>query len=84
MLKLKIIGPNQTVISTEKIEVFFSYETPVAAFVQGQGYVRTDTFYSTTTSKHINGWLRGTKAETVPQEEIDNLLEFEEGRSSHE
>jgi hypothetical protein len=31
-------------------EVLFSYETPVAAFVPGKGYLRTNVNYSKTTS----------------------------------
>jgi len=46
----------------------------VAAQLAQGGFVRTETKYSRTTSKHINQWLDGAKAETVPQATIDALL----------
>lgn len=74
-MKLKQIGSNQTSISlADGKEVFFSYETPVAAFIPGEGYVRTATHYSRTTSKHINAWLCGVTAKTVPQEDLNAML----------
>lgn len=73
-MSLKVIGPNQTqVTKSDGTRVFFSYSTPVAAYVPGRGYIRTATSYSKTTSKHINAWLSGTKAATVPQSELDAL-----------
>jgi hypothetical protein len=36
--------------------------------------VRTDERYSVTTTKHINKWLNGCEALTVPQARIDCLL----------
>ena len=62
-------------------EVLFSYSTPVAALVPGKGWIRTEQFYSTTTSKHINRWFaenKSTAAEvaTVPQWEVDQLVAF--------
>ena len=83
MLKLKIIGPNQTEITKApapesgdmlKACIFFSYETPVACHVEGQGFFRTATKHSVTTSKHVNKWLDGAKASEKPQEFFDNLL----------
>lgn len=73
-MKLNPIGSNRTVLSLDNgTEVFFSYKTPVAAFVPGKGYVRTDRKWSVTTSKHINAWLNGP-AETVPQAYLDSLV----------
>jgi hypothetical protein len=74
-MRLNNIGSNQTSISTNNgTEVFFSYTTPVAAFVPGRGYIRTDRSYSVTTSRHINAWA-GRNAEAVPQAEIDGILQ---------
>lgn len=73
-MKLNPIGSNKTVVALDNgTEVFFSYKTPVAAFVPGRGYVRTDRKWSVTTSKHINQWLNGT-AEIVPQAYLDALV----------
>ena len=53
--------------------ILFSYNTPVAAFLSGKGYVRTEKFHSATTSGHISKWI-GPGAVEVPQAEIDTLL----------
>ena len=57
---LKSLGKNQTVVSGSHGRVFFSYSTPVAAFlVAGDTeYVQTSENYSATTTRHINAWLR--------------------------
>lgn len=71
-MKLREIGSNQTEIILDNATVLFSYETPVAAWVNGKGY-RTDKFWSNTTSKHISRY--GLKdAEKKPQEFFDNLV----------
>lgn len=75
MKKLKPLGANKTQVElNDGTIVFFSYETPVAAQLAQGGFVRTETKYSRTTSKHINQWLEGAKAETVPQATLDALL----------
>ena len=57
-MKLTPIAANQTSVSfNDGTEVFFSYKTPVAAYLPEKGYVKTDTFYSVTTSRRINKWL---------------------------
>jgi hypothetical protein len=38
--------------------VFFSYKTPVAAFIPGKGVIKTSKKWSVTTSKHVNSWLK--------------------------
>lgn len=74
-MKLSPIGSNQTQLSLENgAEILFSYSTPVAAFVPGRGWLRTDTFHSRTTSKHITRWIpEDVKVTKVPQAELDKL-----------
>ena len=72
-MKLNNIGPNQTEITTNDKTVFFSYNTPVAANVNGKFY-STEQKWSKTTSKHINQWLDGRNAETKPQSWFDELV----------
>ena len=77
MLSLEPIGSNMTLLYTSNATILFSYRTPVAAMMWNDGnrrLIRTETFYSVTTSKHINKWIDGRDCETVPQETIDNLL----------
>ena len=73
-MKLKQLGSNQTELDMGFAQVFFSYETPVAARLTDGSLVRTEQWYSATTSKHINKWLQGCECQTVPQARIDCLL----------
>jgi hypothetical protein len=73
-MKLKQIASNMTELDLGFAQVFFSYETPVAACLTDGSLVRTETKYSVTTTKHINKWLNGCEALTVPQDRIDCLL----------
>ena len=75
-MKLKQLGSNQTELDLGFAQVFFSYETPVAARLTDGSLVRTAERYSVTTSKHINKWLGEGCCDTVavPQERIDCLL----------
>lgn len=71
------VGANQTQVDMgDGVIILYSYDTPVAAkvsFPDGEThYLRTDTFYSRTTSKHINAWL-GKDAEEVSQAIINEL-----------
>ena len=73
-MKIKQIASNMTELDLGFAQVFFSYETPVAACLTDGTLVRTATKYSVTTTKHINKWLQGCEALTVPQARIDCLL----------
>jgi hypothetical protein len=73
-MKLRLIGSNQTELDLGFAQVFFSYETPVAARITDGSLIRTQTRYSVTTTKHINAWLQGCDCDRVPQERIDCLL----------
>ena len=80
-MKLTPIAANQTLVSYNNgSEVFFSYSTPVAGYSPELGYVRTTTYYSKTTSRHINKYLDvknhnlDCTFESVNQEVIDNLV----------
>ena len=74
-MKLKQIGSNMTELDLGLVQVFFSYETPVAARTDTGALFRTSTKYSVTTTKHINKWLQGMPAVEVPQAVISNLVE---------
>ena len=74
-MKLKQLGSNMTELDMGDAQVFFSYETPVAARTDTGALVRTSTKYSVTTTKHINKWLDGMPAVEVPQAVINDLVE---------
>ena len=73
-MQLTPIASNMTEIETSEARILFSYRTPVAAYVFGRGYVRTETKWSVTTSRHINKWLDGVTAEKVAQTYLDKLV----------
>ena len=74
-MKLTPIAANQTEVSfANGTQVFFSYKTPVAAYLPEKGYVKTEKFWSVTTSRHVNKWLGSvTNVELIPQSVLDNL-----------
>lgn len=62
-------------LQNDNATVLVSYTTPVAAFVQGRGFLRCAERYSVTTSRQINKWLLGiNEVAVVPQAEIAALL----------
>jgi len=74
MPNLKPVGSNQTEIEkTNGVTVLYSYSTPVAVFIPGQGAVCTSTKHSKTTSAHINAAVKrwDCSRRDVPQEVID-------------
>lgn len=73
-MKIKPVGSNMTELQLDDVHVLFSYETPVAACIFGEGFVRTAQWYSQTTTRHINKWLDGVDAPEVPQATIDALI----------
>lgn len=82
MKNIKNIGSNKTEVQVNERFILISYETPVAAFLPGQGVVRESVSSSRTTAKHINQWIRsefgeGVTERYVPREDIAKLLEPE-------
>ena len=68
-MRLTPIAANQTEVETADARIFFSYSTPVAAYVFGRGFVRSQEFFSTTTSRHINKWI-GTDSKSDTTEKV--------------
>jgi len=76
-MKLTPIASNMTEVKTAGGSiVLFSYSTPVAALLPSGQYWRTKKWYSVTTTRHINKWLKGVLAnvEEVEQEQIEGLV----------
>ena len=73
-MKLTPIAANQTSVTfNDGTEVFFSYKTPVAAYLPEKGYVKTEKFYSVTTSRHINKYLPTKDVPTVSETFLKQL-----------
>ncbi len=74
-MQLLPIASNQNQLNlNDGTQVFFSYKTPVAAYVPELGYVRTVKKWSTTTSRHINKWLQGINAKEIDQQFLYDLV----------
>ena len=74
-MQLTPIASNMTEVETSEARILFSYRTPVAAYVFGEGYVRTEKWWSVTTSRHINKWIgKDVKTEEVSHTYLDNLV----------
>ena len=73
-MQLTPIASNMTEVETSEARILFSYRTPLAAYVFGEGFVTTEKFWSVTTSRHINKWLDGGTANKVAQTYLDNLV----------
>ena len=73
-MQLTPIASNMTEIETDDARILFSYRTPVAAYVFGVGYVKTDKWWSVTTSRHINKWTDNCTVKEVSQTYLDNLV----------
>ena len=58
-MKLHSFATNRTLLTFDDgTEVFFSYETPVAGYSKTlHGYFRTKSWYSSTTTRHVNKYL---------------------------
>lgn len=74
-MNLKKVKANLTELKLNDKIILVSYETPVAYQDRATGvFYRTSKFWSSTTSRHINGFVGQGKFETVSQESLDNLL----------
>ena len=74
-MKLHSFATNRTLlIFDDGTEVFFSYATPVAGYSKKLGYIKSNRWYSSTTTRHINKYLDGNFALNVEQDTINNLI----------
>ena len=75
-MQLTPIASNMTEVETSEARILFSYRTPVAAYVFGVGYIKTDKFWSVTTSRHINKWIgdKDVTVREVTQTYLDGLV----------
>jgi len=70
----KSLTANLTEITTaSNDQILVSYNTPVAARVEG-AYYKTARKFSKTTSRHISRWLESIKATEKDQSFFNNLL----------
>jgi hypothetical protein len=73
-MRLIKLGNNESELDLGFCQVFFSYQTPVAARLTGGALVKTSEKYSSTTTKHINKWLDGCQALERDQDFLNDIL----------
>ena len=78
-MQLTPIASNMTEVETKDARILFSYRTPVAAYIFGEGFVKTEKYWSVTTSRHINKWFRDghddlPEFKEIPQSKLDSLV----------
>jgi hypothetical protein len=88
-MRLKKIGSNMSEVEINGSFVLFSYETPVAGRsikapsgddYEKDGFFKTSTHYSATTTRHINKYFKnewnidGKEVEEVSQDFINGLV----------
>ncbi len=75
-MKLKPYASNMTTLELSNgTEILFSYSTPVAGYhMEDHEFFKTDEWYSSTTTRHINKYLDGAQAVTIEQSEIDSMV----------
>ena len=66
-------GPNSTIVALSSAVILVSYQTPVAAFLDGR-YIKTSTIWSQTTTKQIKKFIGKLPSEPVDQSVLDDLL----------
>jgi hypothetical protein len=72
-MKIKPIQSNMTELTLNNgTQVLFSYQTPVACWIDGQ-FFKTDKKWSNTTTRHINKWSHLAIAK--PQTFFDELTQ---------
>lgn len=86
-------GNNETEIIYKDFHLFFSYDTPVAAYDQSEGVIYVNSKkYSRTTTAHVKKWLRhvddmynwGNKVELSPDTFLTLAQDINLGKSFKE
>ena len=75
-MKLKPYGSNMTTLELNGgTVILFSYSTPVAGYhMENHEFFKTNEWYSSTTTRHINKYLDGANAAIIEQSEIDSMV----------
>lgn len=67
-------GAHCLVVSFPKLDIYYSYETPIAFRTADTGFVIRENDWSTTTGKHLN-WLDEDKKKRISGEEFEKKFE---------
>lgn len=71
LVRVKPKGTDPVVLEyVDGTRIYFSYESPIAAYVPGRGYIVTDLDITKTDEYRVQEWLGKAPHEVVPQSEI--------------
>ena len=74
-MKITQVGSNQTLVTfSNQDEVFYSYDTPVAGWVCGQGFWISERKHSRTTSKHVGKYANTANVRILNDEQVADKL----------
>ncbi len=74
-MKLNPIGSNMTEIRLSTKTILFSYKTPVAMYDSDNvTWYKTNKYWSATTSRHINKWLKQWGGVNIVPREMDQAF----------
>ena len=65
---------NTTVVTVGRLEIYFSYETPVAYWHDSTGLVVRENDWGPTTGKHLNWIDGGTHSQRISGVDFENQL----------
>jgi len=84
-MRLITHGNNRTELQYENGTcVFFSYQTPVAGYTPSESYVKTDKWYSSTTTRHVNKWLTTVHQQTTGEVIMPSIVFIDTNGKSQE
>ena len=72
-INIQQIRSNLTLVSLGNIQIYFSYETPIA-FYGDNGLICSENIWSRTTGKHLN-YIEPDKSKRVKHQEFAEKLE---------
>lgn len=73
-MELQRLGANVAVINLNNgARILFSYDTPVAAYIPGKGYIKSERFFSRTTTAHVSQFFKGNQGATVTHDTMVKL-----------
>ena len=71
---IKSLAKNKTELHIRGMIVLYSYSTPVAVYIPNQGYFVTNTYYTKTTTRHINSWVGSNPKTLIDQSQLNQLV----------
>lgn len=70
-MEFQCLAPNCVVVSCSNgTRVLYSYAAPAAAYIPGEGYIKSERYFSRQTSSHVVQFARGNAVRTVTHDAL--------------